>query len=209
MVIVLFSVDNNTSLVVPFNASDASQRGWLNSEPRKLHITRGHQICKTPLSIIQARMMGGQLLYDRPWFDYNSMVQIQQANLALEGAETVCKQFSVAIDIIIRHKERIEQRRLEQVEKNRRNTVEGRLKDDLEYVGASLLNWSEIGDGHEVTYEYNGAQFTMTVGENNRIESAGICLNDTDRDHNLSSIVLAMENARKLRRFDLHERYYI
>lgn len=209
LVIVLFSIGRNTSLVVPYNASDASQRGWMNSMPRVLHLTRNHLCCKNPLSIISARIMGNQLLYDRAYFEHAAINQFSKARLSLQIDSEIPKLFQVAFDIVKKRfeEERERQRQLEAQQK--RQTVKGQFEDDLSFVGADLVDWNESVNGWEVTYEYEGASFTMQIGLDKRIESAGICLDGTEGNHNLSTIVLAMQQARKLRRFDLDEELYL
>lgn len=199
-------------VVVPYNASDAAQRGWLNSEPRYAYLCRDIQI--PAFSVLSVRNMAGTFLFD----DFYPL-DIQQQNFLTGAAnnsiqlQVVPVSFQVAWQIIAARilLEKLNQARLEaeQRKKELLLTEEGRIVDKLEFVGASLVNYKKEGRNYDVTYTYQGATFTVNVRPDMRIESAGICLAGGDRDNDLSSIVLTMQRARAERRPDVDRKYHL
>ena len=58
-VIACFRCSPYTWLCIPYNAADASQRGWATGIPRQLHLVR-HAI--SPLDVVDARRLGDMLV---------------------------------------------------------------------------------------------------------------------------------------------------
>lgn len=211
---IVIAVDQTAEgvIVVPYNASDAAQRGWLNSEPRYAYLCRDIQI--PAFSVLCIRNMAGTFLFD----DFYPL-DIQQQNFLTGAAnnsiqlQVVPVSFQVAWQIVAARifMEKLEQSRLEaeQRKKELLLTEQGRIVDKLEFVGASLVNYKKEGRNYDVTYTYQGAQFTVNVRPDMRIESAGICLAGGDRDNDLSSIVLTMQRARAERRPDVDRRWHL
>lgn len=189
-VITLFPLSESVWLVVPFNESDAAQRGWKNSSPRLMHLVTGLPgECDTAM----ARDMGGTLLYDGLSHLWQHLPTSRElfARRIIEG-----------------HLIEMQKRQAELEAEERKASIEDRARWQLEFMGATLLDWRELGSSYEVTWEHEGATWTMPLTRDLRIESAGICLAGTDRQHNLSSIVEIMKTGRKLKRYDMPEEYY-
>lgn len=196
-VILLFPVSDTTWMAVPYNASDAEQRGWKNATPQQVQLVRG---TPQPLDVADTRLLGGTLIYFLPASSVRrdtSTPDFKRANGIVQARlEAVRKE---------RTRWAYEQRREEQ-----REDVETNFEHQLEIMGAELLNWREAGaDRYEVTWEYNGAQHTVTARRNGVLYSAGICLEGTDPMHDLASAVDVMETARARHRFDLDERLWL
>lgn len=186
-------------VVVPYNASDATQRGWLNSKPKVVYLPRNLEIL--PFSTLIVRSMAGVLLFD----DYYPLDVAEQEKLLAKPKGN----FQVAWQILQVRKE--EQLRLEK-ERQRLEflkTERGQIEDRLNFVGATLIDYQKQGSKYDVTYTYNGAQFTVNLRPDLRVDSAGICLSDEDSNYDLSSICLVMEEARKLNRPGIREEYYL
>lgn len=197
--IVLFSLGEGKSLVMPYN------QAWKNSEPKILHLTRGHQICSQPLSVIATRQMGESLLYQGMGYSTQAIQLSYAVRQQLENKENISgipKLFQSAYEVVSKkfEKDRIAQKAL---------TTEDKIRNDLSFVGAALLNWNEKEEGYIIEYEYEGATFQIDLGQNRRVESAGICLDGTELNHNLSTIVLAMQEARQRHRYDLDEDLWV
>ena len=75
--------------------------------------------------------------------------------------------------------------------------MEGRLRVALEYSGAVLRAWTELGEGYEVVWEHEGEEYRTVIRRDLFVESAGICLSGRDSDYNLSAIVHVMRLARE------------
>ena len=201
LTIALFRVRNNTWLVVPFNSADAEQRGWLNGEPRELHLVR-HRI--QPLDVINARQLGGSLIYGSMSMAYGhsaEMNRMRQNLLNCHFEMTIdIPGMAQAIDIIQQHIQ--EQRRMTKLKaaKERRSSVEEQLKWHLEFMGAELTSWHESGETYRVHWRHEGRNYSMDVARSGFLESAGVCLEGTDRNHNLSSAVAVMRRHRELGR---------
>ena len=61
LVIAVHRLRADTWLVVPWNGSDAAQRGWHRGEPRAIHLVRD---AIRPFDVVVARRLGSTLLYD-------------------------------------------------------------------------------------------------------------------------------------------------
>lgn len=208
LVIACFRVSESVWMVVPYNAGDAAQRGWLRSEPRKVHLVR-HAI--QPFDVLIARDLAGVLLYDSVCTRTEDGIKGQDYREASTGLFSDFPLGSAAFRVagrIIQDRIRAVQReqelraqqeraeRARQEMEARRATTEGSFRWHLEFVGAELLSWNESGNGHIVRWEHAGREYSMRISRDMRIESAGICLDGTDRWHNLSSIVSVMEGDR-------------
>jgi hypothetical protein len=209
-IVIVIEQNQHGVVVVPYNASDATQRGWLNSEPRYVYLTRKVQL--QTFSVVCVRNMAGTLLFD-DFYPLDIEVQKKLTDGVNEQRPVVVPgHFSVVWQIAFRRMAEERDRQLkEEIERKRKEaqlTEEGRIRYRLEYVGAELVEYKKRGERFDVTYEYNGARFTMNVRPDMRIESAGICLSGEDSNHDLSSIVLTMERARELHRPGI-ERYHL
>ena len=207
--IILFRVAERTWLCIPYNAADAAQRGWANGEPRSLHLIR-HAM--GPFDVAVARDLAGMLLYeDINTSLHTSPISVEMRRCLARGDVEFPKaspDFRNAYEILSRRRQEVSrQQQLEAIEA-RQQGDEGQVRFDLEFMGASLLALTETGEGYSVTWEFDGCTHTTRVGRDMKVQSAGICLDSTDKQHDLSSIVQVMERARELHRFDLKKRYY-
>lgn len=189
-VITAFRITHHTWLVVPFNPSDAAQRGWKNNYPRQMHLVR-HDL--DPHQIVEARDMAGCLLY---------------GNIALRF-DAPLSQHALIQNLVDERNKEIERRRIEQERLAKMQTLEGQMQLRLDFMGARLESWQEIGDGYEVKWSFNGVTHTATIARNLRIEAAGVCMQGTEQRHNLTSIVAVMEEARRLHRYDMDEKLWL
>jgi len=65
-----------------------------------------------------------------------------------------------------------------------------RLRESLSHAGAQLVDYLERDDSYRVTYSVAGQQFTSAVAKGDlTVQSAGICLEGTDRSFDLTSLV--------------------
>lgn len=178
-VIALFPIDDNW-LVMPFNISDANQRGWANGEPRLMYLPEGNI---GDCQVVHARKLGNILLYDAP----------AQIRLIKKSKES-----KIAIGIIDDeiNKTKKEIAKLERIKKLQ--SVEGRIGESLKHSGAELVDWKLNVDGeYKIEWTYNGNGYTTMVDSKLRVVSAGVCLDGTDNWHSLSTIVHVMEDRRK------------
>ncbi len=192
-VIVLYPVGVNY-LVIPFNPSDASQRGWPNSSPRLMYLPRDTVI--GPYQVVHVKDASGTLLYHGISMIPNlSTTKLQQLSLARE----IRKDYLDTMEGL---------RRMGEL-KQAQETMESRIEYDLASSGAILGAIAPDTYGYKVTYTYDGATFTVPLTQQGRIVSAGICLNNTDQEHNLASIVQVMQQARKMKRYDMERSLYL
>lgn len=188
-------------LCLPYSAADAEQRGWPRGEPRPLHLVRERI---NALDLVVARSLAGTLLYDelsvRLPGRHTHVIQQQigqPGEIDLGGVSLdICNAVS-----LIRQRQVQEQVR-QRAEEHRQTETddEQRLRAELDFSGARLVNWSRLRDGFQVTWEHDGHQYTMPIHRDLRVETAGICLNDTDRHYTLAAIVYVMDEARKQHR---------
>lgn len=191
-VIALFQTGEYTWLCVPFNLSDAAQRGWGQGKPQKIHLTRGQSI--QSFDVMISRQMDQVLLFDSNYW----------SGKVLDDAARMRADY-----LIQAHQAELERLARERERESIQQDTEGRIRHQLSLAGADLCSWSELPEGYSVTWEYAGAEYTMEVNKNLTIASAGICLSGTDSAHDLVTIVETMQQARRLHRFDLDERHYL
>ena len=200
LVIAVHRLHEDTWMVVPWNYGDAGQRGWSGGEPRAVHLVRDSV---RPFDILVARRLGPTLLYDtmdaglgtasvseeaRALFDSrNDDASVPGAPREMEEAHDLLRGYVLGL----RRAERLRD------ERERRDSVEGKLRWHLGFMGADLVGWHEAGEGYEVRWSYEGREYTTTLRRDFQVASAGICLDGTDQRHNLSSIVAVMEEARR------------
>lgn len=200
-VIALYPVSQGSWLCVPHSVGDTKQRGW-DGKPKVFTLCSENI---EPLDVVRVANLAGTLIYH----EVSKLVQeAQRAKDLLDGVDQPSAKLNsdwwVAFKLVT---ERVSQIR----QQAKPMSLEENLKHSLGFVGAELVNYKEIIGGQlSVTYSYQGMTWTLPkVDKNLRIQSAGICLSGTDRQHNLSSIVEVMHEARKLRRADLNSSYYL
>lgn len=223
-VITLFAVSPTTWVCAPYNASDARQKGWKTADPSPLHLVSASV---QAFDVVVARLAGGTLLYDKvdERIDQSALRGIRDE--ISRGGEPSSSEFHVPIAIMIERQAEIrrrieaERRRLAEiaeaerrheiarVEAERRRalsqTIEGRLTNALAVVGAQLENWSESGRQIEVRWSIDGQTYRSYVNRNAEVVSAGFCMNGTDREHDLTTMVLSVVEAERRQRPDLHQ----
>ena len=200
-VIALFplSKDGHTWLCMPYNISDATQRGWPDGGvPLPLHLVRGRIFA---LDALKAKSLAGAMIYDDIAYS-GSAFDIGAAlrnRLRLTGAPDVrgaSPEFLAAFHIV---RDRIEQAKKEErarAIREKRMTQEDEIRWKLDFMGAELVDWRQAGDGYVVEWRFGNVVRKVTVRRDGRIASAGICLSGLDSQENLSSIVKVMEDAR-------------
>jgi hypothetical protein len=78
-----------------------------------------------------------------------------------------------------------------------------RLREHLTRAGAELLEYLEHRDSYRVTYVVDGQEFTSAVDKQDlSVVSAGVCLDGTDRQFDLQSLVGVLREGR--RRGEIH-----
>lgn len=170
--------DEATWLCVPWNASDAEQRGWMAGAPRIVHLVKGNV---QPLDIIVTRNMAGTLLFDG-FADW--LVALKQP--PPDTASALLQEYLNPVP-----------------------EEERKIRGQIAFMGATLIDIQERGYNFDVTWEYNGASFTATIRSSGRVASAGICLSGTDGQHTMSSLIAVMEDARRLHRPDVNREFYL
>lgn len=200
-VIALYPVSQGSWLCVPHSVGDTKQRGW-DGKPKVFTLCNENI---EPLDVVRVANLAGTLIYH----------EVSKLTLEAFAAKDVLNEgivlnlgrdWKVALFLL---KERIDQLKKAQ----KKDDLESQIKHHLEFVGSSLQSWTENVDGTlQITFTdpYDGKPYTLPkVDKNLRTQVAGLCLSGTDRQHNLSSIVEVIHEARKLRRFDLDQSYYL
>ena len=208
-VIVVWRLSKWSWLVYPWNTGDARQRGWPGApdtygryvpSPRPLHLVCAPAV--RPFDVLVSRVLDSVLLYDE--YDRRTLWAplAEELRLHLERRvwEPSIRRLTPELRAVLslhRHRFLLEEKRMiEQEEAQRRGTLEGRLRVALEYSGAVLRAWTELGEGYEVVWEHEGEEYRTVIRRDLFVESAGICLSGRDSDYNLSAIVHVLRLAR-------------
>ena len=78
------------------------------------------------------------------------------------------------------------------------DAVRNRLRDNLSHAGAELIDYLERSDSFRVSYLVDGQEFTSSVDKKDlTVQSAGICLDGTDRKFDLASLVGVLREGRR------------
>jgi hypothetical protein len=201
--IVLASLSEHTILGVPFNASDANQRGWHNGQPRLIHLPR---YAAEPFDVIAVRDMGGVLLYDEINTRLGISALIEDIRTSVFGdrkipdTKGITPDFRNAAKLILDRLADLDEIKREQDILAQNVSIEDKMRAQLRFMGADLNRWYEQGQNYRVTWTFDGQEYNMLVNKNMRVESAGICLDGEDTKFNLSAIVQVMQEARSLGR---------
>lgn len=200
LVIALFRVRESTWIVVPFNTADAEQRGWHSGEPRQLHLCR-HRI--QPFDVLEARQLGAELLYHVRSCAYGASqaATMMRQNLLTEPASWPdIPGMKLAWHILQGHVEKQRKQKRREAREKRKASIEEQLRWHLAFMDAKLESWHEAGDDYRITWMHQGQTYSMDVARSGFVQSAGVCLDGTDRRHNLSSIVAVMQEHTRLGR---------
>lgn len=210
-VIAVYRLGERSWLAYPWNAGDARQRGWPSASapaaperyvprPQPLHLVTAPAV--RPFDVLVARMLDNTLLYDE--YDRRTLWAPLADGLraCLEKREWAPRIGGLTPElqaVLSLHRHRSleeEKRRILREEARRRRTLRGRLESALEYSGAQLRAWTELGEGYEVVWEHEGEEYRTVIRPDLFVESAGICLSGRDSDYNLAAIVHVMRQAR-------------
>lgn len=209
-VITTLQTDDQSWLVVPLNKADARQRGWPNAIPMTMHLTNANI---SPFDVVEAVSLGlGYMLFVNVWPGGNMLPLSIATRSKVFDEQTlsgVPRPFLQAAHMVLQFMEdQLREQKLEAARdraKLKEASTEDRIKWHLDFIGARLVDWRRSGSDLLVTSDYNGLVHTFTVSGEARGVSAGICLDGTSGRHNLSSLVLAIQRARELHRYDLDE----
>jgi hypothetical protein len=216
-VVVVHRLSAGTWLCIPWSAADVAQRGWLDGAPRPLYLVRdGVQA----FDVVVARAMGDVLLYDTIDMRLDGckarMARDRFPDLVLENPYRAAGALLFAYREALRQAEEerlraIRERELEEQRAEMLRTTEGRLRWAVEFAGAEMNEWYEVGDGYSVTWTYDGHRHTARIGRDMHLHSAGICLGHAgqERRQNLTSTVAVIQEARRRHRYDMPRESWI
>lgn len=194
LVYVVLPPEDNRVLVVPFNASDAKQRGWPDCQPQYAYLC-GRKANLSPLSIVVCRNLAGLLLVEGLYHRERSKSHILEDRLAMgvpvapEGLFS--REEETAINLYL----------ADQAHRKVRG-AEDEIARLLGLAGAELSWYRETDSGYEITWVHDGYQHRQRFDKNFRCQVAGICLDGGDRQQDLVTVVKVMEEARRRDRFD-------
>lgn len=167
-------------LVFPYNISDAKSRGF-RIEPQECHIIDRNL---EPFMTISTRLWGNLVIFDSAGIESPPTGYIQHLQKEYTHppkALGVNPEFKMVYNIL-----------LGEVEKAKRQTIEGRIKSAVEYLGAELVGFTESGTGYSVEWKDKSQTYRSRVTGNLRLESAGICLDGLEHEQSLTSTVAVM-----------------
>jgi hypothetical protein len=170
-VVLIHRLGESTWLCIPANQGDAHQRGWELGAPQALHLVRDMVQLG---DLVEARQLGPRLLY----------AQMPLRQVSVPGATAF-----QAAEIYDRYKVLLQEKQAELERQELLSSTEGQIKDQVEFLGAKLLAWNEVGERYEVTFEWQGRQVRTFVNRELAVESVGFCTAGTDSQHTLASIV--------------------
>jgi hypothetical protein len=195
-VIACFPTSGLAWLCVPFNASDAAQRGWPGGQPRLVHLV-GERV--QPFDVLVARQLSSTLLYEQvdnrldAWC--SRFFQDKTDDGVVFARPSI--DFMNAWTIVQDRRRAIEADRLRCSIQDAQTTVADKMRFLLGFSGAELVDWNENQGGYRVTWKYGDRTYSMEVRRDMRIASAGLCLSNLDSQQNLTSIVGVMEEAER------------
>jgi len=176
-------------LVFPFNLSDAKSRGFL-PEPQECYLVDRNL---EPFMVLRARLWSSSLLFDAsgitaPQQEYkDSLIKRLEQPSKVPGLNP---EFGMVYDIVSN-----------EIKQERLRTIEGRIRDSVEYLGAELIGYSESGQGYIVEWRDGNNIYKSRVGVNFRLQSAGVCLNGREYEQTLTSTVAVMRGSRQRQYF--------
>ncbi len=183
---------SNSWLVFPYNLSDAKSRGFKQAPQECYLIDRNLE----PFMTIRTRSWAGQLVFDAVDLlpcptEYR--VALEKQKLEPPVIKGVNPEFRMVYSILT-----------EEIKKAREKTVEGRIKNAIEYLGAELIGYSEQGEGYSVEWRDDRQTYRTRIGQNLRLLSAGICLDGLEHEQTLASTVAVMRRSQE-RGYDDYE----
>jgi hypothetical protein len=233
----LYPVNRHQWMVIPQNRGEGQRIGWNNGAPRLLNLVLGeldalstvrarvfgsHLMFDTTLPIWsqQAELVrrdieaGGdtfshvrspnlrtaaELVYER--LQALRIEQAAQAEAERRAAEVAAQARAAQAKISL-----AEARRAEAAARNQ--LLMQRIENQMRFLGATISAVDNDGRELRISYTLNGMPHTVRIDQNLGGISGGICLNNTDREHNLASLVMAIEKGRDLHRPDIDKEYW-
>lgn len=196
--IVLYKLGDGSFLCYPFNAGDAKQKGW-GDGPVAVHLVTD---TVEPFDVVYARGVIYNLIYDMP-----SAINIANKDVLLNILGKVVSysnsdkfntgESRTAFNIVNSRLIDIQRSEVEQARVAQTLTMEGRIKYNLEFLGAELLSWRESGNDIVVTWKDGGQTYNSRIDSKMGTVSAGICLSGKDSDFNVAAMVDVIRQARK------------
>ncbi len=181
-VIAVRRLETTSWLVFPYNLSDARSRGFKGA-PESCHLVDRNL---EPFTAMDARLWGDVLIFDSS----NLGPAPSEYLRALEAGEDVplvpglSPEYRIVYGILT-----------DEVRKAREETVEGRIRSAVEYLGGVLIGYSELGEGYTVEWQDGHQTYRTRVDANLRLLSAGICLDGLEYEQTLSSTVAVMRRS--------------
>lgn len=167
-------------LIFPYNISDAKSRGF-RIEPQECHLIDRNL---EPFMTINTKLWGNLVIFDSAGIEPPPTGYIQHLQKEYTNPPRilgVSPEFKMVYNIL-----------LGEVEQAKRQTVEGRIKGAVEYLGAELVGFTESGTGYNVEWKDGRQTYRSRVTGNLRLESAGICLDGLEHEQTLTSTVAVM-----------------
>lgn len=161
-------------VAVPWNRSDAAQRGW-HEKFRPLRLAPQLRT----FDVVRAAALGKELLFDHVELRGRQTLAERARQALVNGAPLPHPFDRVATDVGI----------------SPPDPALSTFEEQLRFWGAELVDVREGSDAIEVRWLFRGREFESRVDESGRILSAGLCLSGRDREHNLSSLVRVIEEA--------------
>lgn len=187
-VVIVHRLGDSTWLCIPLNQGDAHQRGWLQGAPRALYLVR--DTVRTG-DAVEARQLGPHLLYGQ--------MPLRRLSIPHATAQT-------GLHILVRYKELLRERQAEAEREAMLSSTEGQLRNQVEFLGGSLLAWEEVGDRYEVIFSWQGHQVRTYVNRELRVESVGFCAAGTEGRHTLASIVGLLQYGVRTKHYAVEQR---
>ena len=178
--------------VIPFNESDARQRGWTDNILRPCHLISDNV---SPFFVMVCSIMSGNLIYEpQQGITMPSCLNELNSSLNQEGSKlsihNIPGMMKVVYEILLTHIVDEKKRREELEKRQRLSTIEGRIKDSIEFLGAELVSLVESGQGYSIMWRdsrklVHHARFDANLG----LKSTGMCLDGLEADHNILSTI--------------------
>jgi len=168
----LVRLDVGTWLATPFNSADATQRGWPDGQPMSVYLVRE---AVRRYDLVEARQLGRVLLYGQ---------MAMRGNLHMGERDS-----RNAVGIVSQYEALLQEKEAIKAREQQLATVDGQIRDQVEFAGGKLLAWDVVGEGFEVTWEWDGHTLRTRVNREMGVTSVGFCTAGTARQHTLASTV--------------------
>lgn len=173
-------------LTYPFNMGDAKQRFRDFQFPKPAYMVKDNL---EPFDVITCRVMGDTLLYESKapiGALYHMREKLKEALANKKSEHNIARanpEFRMVYNIL-----------LEEVKRRELSTVEGKIRDSLEFLGAELVSYEDRGEDYLVRWkDDHGEVHEVIVSRDLRLISAGICLDGLENEQTLTSTVAVMK----------------